>query len=108
MGYTKGQGRRSNGFGSLVLGVNEGGELRWAGNVGTGFDDAEIKRLLALLKPLRRDNVAVCEVPRCRRCARTTVSGSSRSSSRSPFPPSGRTTDGCGRRSTWDSGRQGG
>ena len=45
-GYTKGQGRRSNGFGALVLGVNEDGVLRWAGNVGTGFDEAEIARLL--------------------------------------------------------------
>ena len=37
VGYTKGQGRRAAGFGSLVLGVREGGELRWVGNVGTGF-----------------------------------------------------------------------
>jgi bifunctional non-homologous end joining protein LigD len=63
-GYTKGQGRRSSGFGSLVLGVNEGGGLRWAGNVGTGFDDAEIARLLALLKPLRRETSPFAEVPK--------------------------------------------
>ena len=58
-GYTKGQGRRSNGFGALVLGVNEKGVLRWAGNVGTGFDEAEIARLLAKLKPLRARRDAV-------------------------------------------------
>jgi bifunctional non-homologous end joining protein LigD len=63
-GYTKGQGRRSGRFGSLVLGVNEGGELRWAGNVGTGFDDAEIERLLGKLKPLRRDDSPFAEVPK--------------------------------------------
>src|SRR6185437_10235714 len=34
--------------------VNDGGELRYAGNVGTGFDDREIARLLALLRPLER------------------------------------------------------
>ena len=41
-GYTKGQGRRAAAFGSLVLGINEGGALRWVGNVGTGFTEAEI------------------------------------------------------------------
>ena len=51
-GYTKGQGRRSAGFGALVVGVHEAGGLRWAGNVGTGFNEAEITRLLGLLKPL--------------------------------------------------------
>jgi bifunctional non-homologous end joining protein LigD len=54
-GYTRGAGRRAGTFGSLVLGVNEGGELRYVGNVGTGFDDAEIRKLLKLLEPLRRD-----------------------------------------------------
>src|SRR5205085_7827339 len=35
-GYTKGEGRRSAGFGSLVLAVREGRKLRYVGNVGTG------------------------------------------------------------------------
>jgi bifunctional non-homologous end joining protein LigD len=48
-GYTKGQGRRANSFGALVLAVHEGGELRYVGNVGTGFSETEIKRLLAEL-----------------------------------------------------------
>jgi bifunctional non-homologous end joining protein LigD len=72
-GYTKGQGRRSGGFGSLVLGVNEGGGLRWAGNVGTGFDDAEIKRLLARLKPLRREASPFAEVPKMPRVRKDDV-----------------------------------
>jgi len=63
-GYTKGQGRRSDGFGSLVLGVNEAGVLRWAGNVGTGFDDKEIARLLGRLKPLRLGDSPFAEVPK--------------------------------------------
>ena len=54
-GYTRGGGRRAGTFGSLVLAVNEGGALRYVGNVGTGFDDAEIRKLLVLLEPLRRD-----------------------------------------------------
>ncbi|HEY3922922.1 MAG TPA: non-homologous end-joining DNA ligase, partial [Gaiellaceae bacterium] len=37
-GYTRGEGRRSDTFGSLVLALNEGDELRYVGNVGTGFD----------------------------------------------------------------------
>ncbi len=53
-GYTRGSGSRETTFGSLVLGVVEGGELRYAGNVGTGFDGREIARLLALLRPLQR------------------------------------------------------
>ncbi len=64
VGYTKGQGRRSDVFGSLVLGVHEPGGLRWAGNVGTGFDDAEIRRLLGKLQPLRRDESPFAEVPK--------------------------------------------
>ena len=63
-GWTKGQGRRSGGFGALVLGVHEAEGLRWAGNVGTGFDDAEIARLLARLEPLRRDDSPFAEVPK--------------------------------------------
>jgi len=63
-GYTKGQGRRSDGFGALVLAVNEAGGLRWAGNVGTGFDDQEIARLLGRLKPLRRGDSPFAEVPK--------------------------------------------
>ena len=63
-GYTKGQGRRSGAFGALVLGVNEAGGLRWAGNVGTGFDDAEIARLLGELQPLRRAESPFAEVPK--------------------------------------------
>src|SRR4029078_1336952 len=38
-GYTRGKGRRSNGIGALVLGVHDAAGLRYAGNVGTGFDD---------------------------------------------------------------------
>ena len=64
VGYTKGQGRRASGFGSLVLAVHEDGGLRWAGNVGTGFDEAEINRLLDALKPLRRDECPFAEVPK--------------------------------------------
>ncbi|HUP33505.1 MAG TPA: DNA ligase D [Gaiellaceae bacterium] len=72
-GWTKGQGRRSGGFGALVLGVHEAGGLRWAGNVGTGFDDAEIARLLARLEPLRRDDSPFAEAPKMPRVRKSDV-----------------------------------
>ena len=63
-GYTRGQGRRTGGFGALVAGVQDAGELRWAGNVGTGFSDDEIERLRALLAPLERADSPFAEVPK--------------------------------------------
>ena len=69
-GYTRGTGHRSAAFGSLVLAVNDGGELRYAGNVGTGFDDREIARLLALLKPLERPESPFAVPPRMPRVRR--------------------------------------
>ena len=63
-GYTRGQGRRSGTLGSLVLGMYEGGELVYVGNVGTGFNDKEIERLLRKLKPLERDAPPFRNVPK--------------------------------------------
>ena len=70
VGYTKGQGRRSGSFGALVVAVHEAGGLRWAGNVGTGYSDAEIDRLLKLLKPLARPDSPLAEVPKMPRVRR--------------------------------------
>ena len=51
-GWTQPRGARSY-FGSLVLGrYDEAGRLLHAGDVGTGFDSAELERLWKLLKPL--------------------------------------------------------
>ncbi|MBA3432463.1 MAG: DNA ligase D [Actinobacteria bacterium] len=72
-GYTKGQGRRTGGFGALVAGVQETGGLRWAGNVGTGFDDAEIERLLGLLKSLARADSPFAVTPKMPRVRRQDV-----------------------------------
>ncbi|HET7573185.1 MAG TPA: DNA ligase D [Gaiellaceae bacterium] len=63
-GWTKGQGRREGRFGSLVLGVREGDEWRWVGNVGTGFGERDIDELLAKLEPLRRDDSPFPVVPK--------------------------------------------
>jgi bifunctional non-homologous end joining protein LigD len=72
-GYTRGQGRRAGVFGALVVGVHEAGVLRWAGNVGTGFSDSEIERLLARLEPLRRDSPPFAEAPKMPRVKRSDV-----------------------------------
>jgi bifunctional non-homologous end joining protein LigD len=63
-GYTRGQGRRSGRFGSLVLGVHRGRELVYVGNVGTGFTEDEIDRLLKLLRPLEREEPPFTVVPK--------------------------------------------
>jgi bifunctional non-homologous end joining protein LigD len=63
-GYTKGQGRRAGRFGSLVLAVRRGDELEWVGNVGTGFTEDEIDRLLAKLHPLERRDPPFRQVPK--------------------------------------------
>ena len=43
-GYTNPQGERI-GFGALLLGYYERGKLKYAGKVGTGFNDATLRRL---------------------------------------------------------------
>lgn len=53
-GWLEGSGGRGGGIGSLVLGVSDapGGRLVYCGRVGTGFTDAELGRLAAVLGPL--------------------------------------------------------
>ena len=63
-GFTKGTGRRASSFGSLVLGYYRGGELVYAGNVGTGFNSKEIEKLLDKLRPLKRATSPFREVPK--------------------------------------------
>ena len=53
-GFTAGEGHRRDEFGALLLGYwDEGAKLRYAGHVGSGFNDrtlAEIRKRLAALK----------------------------------------------------------
>ncbi|HXV35292.1 MAG TPA: DNA ligase D [Gaiellaceae bacterium] len=72
-GYTRGKGRRAATLGSLVLAVLEGGELRYVGNVGTGFTEDEIERLLGLLRPLERRESPFREVPKLPKVRRDDV-----------------------------------
>ena len=53
-GWVPGEGRRRDRIGALLVGFYEGDELRWAGKVGTGFDDRELERLGRLLASRER------------------------------------------------------
>lgn len=53
-GYTEGQGGRSGEIGALVMAAHDAkGQLRWAGNVGSGFDARTLALLKEKLTPLK-------------------------------------------------------
>ena len=52
VGWTEGEGQRLGSFGSLMMAVYDGDELRYAGNVGTGFDSHTLEDVLARLQAL--------------------------------------------------------
>jgi len=54
---------KGRGFRSLLLGLHEGGKLRYAGKVGTGFGMALIDELMTRMKPLERKTPTV-DAPR--------------------------------------------
>jgi bifunctional non-homologous end joining protein LigD len=54
-GYTAPKGSREE-LGALLVGHFEGGRLRYAGKVGTGFDRATLHDLARRLEPLRRED----------------------------------------------------
>jgi bifunctional non-homologous end joining protein LigD len=51
-GWLEGEGRRTGRLGALVVGYYDDGALKYAGRVGTGFDEAELDRLGGLLAGL--------------------------------------------------------
>jgi bifunctional non-homologous end joining protein LigD len=53
-GWMPGEGNREGRLGALLVGFYEDGALRYAGRVGTGFDEAELLRLGRLLEGLAR------------------------------------------------------
>ena len=57
------RGAPAPGFGALLLGVYDGKTLVYAGHVGTGFDERELVRLIALLKPLETKTCPFSAVP---------------------------------------------
>jgi bifunctional non-homologous end joining protein LigD len=73
VGYTKGEGRRADRFGSLVLATYEGSELRWVGNVGTGFTEKTLSDLLKSLEPLKTSASPLSTIPKMPKVRRTDV-----------------------------------
>jgi len=72
-GYTRGKGRRESAFGSLVLAVYGDEGLEYVGNVGTGFDEAELDRLLEKLRSLVRSTSPFAEIPKLPRVRKADV-----------------------------------
>jgi bifunctional non-homologous end joining protein LigD len=54
-GWMPGEGRRRDRIGALLVGVYADEGLRYVGKVGTGFTEAELDRVAALLAPLERE-----------------------------------------------------
>ncbi|HEY4398623.1 MAG TPA: non-homologous end-joining DNA ligase [Acidimicrobiia bacterium] len=67
-GWAPGKGARSTSLGSLLIGYYESTEpdarLKYAGRVGTGLSETELRRLVDLLEPLRRDTSPFSPAPR--------------------------------------------
>ena len=53
-GWLEGEGKRRGVAGALLVGYYDKGKFVYAGKVGTGFTDAMLDKLQALLKPLER------------------------------------------------------
>jgi bifunctional non-homologous end joining protein LigD len=54
-GWKAGEGGRSSGIGSLMVGIPGDGGLRFAGRVGTGFTERHLANLKKTLAPLHTD-----------------------------------------------------
>jgi bifunctional non-homologous end joining protein LigD len=54
-GWKAGEGGRSSGIGSLMVGIPGDGGLRFAGRVGTGFTERDLANLKKTLAPLHTD-----------------------------------------------------
>jgi bifunctional non-homologous end joining protein LigD len=64
VGFTDPKGSR-NAFGALLLGLHDrdSGELRYAGKVGTGFNETTLKHIYEQLKPLQTKKSSVVNPP---------------------------------------------
>ncbi|MFP4233476.1 MAG: non-homologous end-joining DNA ligase [Nitriliruptoraceae bacterium] len=61
-GYTEPEGQRQR-FGALLVGYHEDGDLRYAGKVGTGFDEGTLQRLGDLLARRERSTSPFADGP---------------------------------------------
>jgi bifunctional non-homologous end joining protein LigD len=63
-GWRAGQGRRSGGVGSLLMGVPTESGLHYVGRVGSGFNDRQLDEMQAKLDGLGRTTSPFIDVPR--------------------------------------------
>ena len=72
-GWVPGKGARSTSLGALLIGCYESTQpdarLRYAGRVGTGLTDNELRRMVGLLEPLRRETSPFTPAPRVKDAA---------------------------------------
>jgi bifunctional non-homologous end joining protein LigD len=61
LGWTPGERGRAGSFGALLVGAYIDGELTWIGQVGTGFTDQMLKKVLDVLKPLVRKDPPIAD-----------------------------------------------
>jgi DNA ligase D-like protein (predicted ligase)/DNA ligase D-like protein (predicted polymerase)/DNA ligase D-like protein (predicted 3'-phosphoesterase) len=61
LGWTAGKGGRAGSFGALLVGAIVDGELRWVGQVGSGFTDRMLADLMAKLEPLVRSDPPIAD-----------------------------------------------
>jgi DNA ligase D-like protein (predicted ligase)/DNA ligase D-like protein (predicted polymerase)/DNA ligase D-like protein (predicted 3'-phosphoesterase) len=59
LGWTRGEGSRGQTFGALLVGAFVDGELKWIGQVGTGFTQKMQETVLEQLTPLVRKTPAI-------------------------------------------------
>lgn len=62
-GFTIGEGSRTDTFGSLLTGYYKEGDLVYAGNVGSGFDDHQLPEIRELLNRITADGMPFSEKP---------------------------------------------
>jgi bifunctional non-homologous end joining protein LigD len=63
-GWMPGEGRRKDRLGALLMGYFDGGgRLRYAGRVGTGFSDRDLREAMERLRPLERKENPFSERP---------------------------------------------
>jgi bifunctional non-homologous end joining protein LigD len=63
-GWRPGQGRRSGGVGSLLMGIPTESGLHYVGRVGSGFNDRQLDDIQAKLDKLSRKTTPFIDVPR--------------------------------------------
>jgi bifunctional non-homologous end joining protein LigD len=63
-GWRPGQGGREGAIGSLLLGIPDGGALRYVGKVGTGFTSRSLTEIASRLAPLERSENPFSDIPR--------------------------------------------